>query len=124
MTLHSCHASDTNVLSGFGSAAGVFREYYFNHEPMKGNQLLASLGVMIVVSSHAGRPRVTAHLHEQGILQVMSPFLLHYLSSRPHQRKPMMWTGMIILVAASLGAAFSQTVSISPNVSDWQVSCS
>lgn len=34
---------------GFGSASGVFREYYFKHPPLEGNQLVASIGVLIVV---------------------------------------------------------------------------
>ena len=37
--------------SGFGSSSGIFREYYFNHPPLVGNQLVASIGVLIVVCS-------------------------------------------------------------------------
>ncbi|KAK1972399.1 MFS general substrate transporter [Colletotrichum sublineola] len=77
---------------GFGSASGVFREYYFKHPPMAGNQLVASIGVMIV-----------------GILQIMSPLLLRFLGRRPHQRKTMMWAGMALVAASSIGAAFSKT---------------
>ncbi|KAK5996162.1 MFS-type transporter pynF-like protein [Cladobotryum mycophilum] len=78
---------------GFGGASGVFREYYFNHHPpLVGNELVASIGVMIA-----------------GTLQITSPFLLHYLSGRSHQRKLMMWVGMIVLVTAAIGAAFSRT---------------
>jgi len=47
----------------------------------------------------------------QGILQAMSPFVLRYLSGRPTHRKPLMWSGMLLVVASSVGAAFSGTVS-------------
>ncbi|PHH68721.1 hypothetical protein CDD83_5999 [Cordyceps sp. RAO-2017] len=44
-----------------------------------------------------------------GILQVMSPFMLRFLTGRWKLRKPMMWTGMVLVVAASVAAAFSTT---------------
>jgi hypothetical protein len=47
----------------------------------------------------------------KGILQSMSPFLLHFIGNYPHYRLYMMWTGMVLVVASSLGAAFSTTVS-------------
>ncbi|KAK1590693.1 major facilitator superfamily domain-containing protein [Colletotrichum navitas] len=77
---------------GFGSAFGVFREYYFKHKPMAGNQTVASIGVMNL-----------------GTVQIISPLLLWFLGGRPHQRKPMMWVGMALVSAASVGAAFSKT---------------
>ncbi|KAK1973317.1 major facilitator superfamily domain-containing protein [Colletotrichum cereale] len=77
---------------GFGSAFGVFREYYFRHGPMAGNQVVTSVGVM-----------------SMGTLQIMSPLLLRFLSGRPRQRKPMMWAGMALVSASSIGAAFSMT---------------
>ncbi|KAH6646771.1 major facilitator superfamily domain-containing protein [Truncatella angustata] len=77
---------------GFGSCFGVFREYYFHHEPLAGNQLVVSTGVIQI-----------------GILQISPPFLLRYLSAKPAYRKGMMWLGMIMVVSASIGAAFSTT---------------
>ncbi|KAF4584153.1 MFS general substrate transporter [Ophiocordyceps camponoti-floridani] len=39
----------------------------------------------------------------------MAPFLLHYLSPRPHHRKVLMWLGAVVVVVSSLAAAFSKT---------------
>jgi hypothetical protein len=36
--------------TGFGATQGVFREYYFRHPPFEGNQLVASIGLLVVVS--------------------------------------------------------------------------
>lgn len=47
----------------------------------------------------------------QGLIQVLSPFLVHYLSGRPQNRKLLMWIGMGTCVAASVGAGFATTVS-------------
>jgi hypothetical protein len=46
----------------------------------------------------------------KGILQSLSPFLLPLIGNHPHFRPHMMWTGMVLVVASSLGAAFSTTV--------------
>jgi hypothetical protein len=46
----------------------------------------------------------------QGILQGLSPFLLHFIGTYPQYRMHMMWVGMVLVVASSLGAAFSTTV--------------
>ncbi|KAK1985473.1 hypothetical protein LZ30DRAFT_370695 [Colletotrichum cereale] len=35
---------------GFGATQGVFREYYFKTPPLEGNQLVASTGLLVVVS--------------------------------------------------------------------------
>ncbi|KAK8863402.1 MFS general substrate transporter [Apiospora arundinis] len=75
---------------GFGSCFGVFRAYYFTHAPLAGNQLVVSTGVIQI-----------------GILQISPPFLLRYLGARPAHRKLMMWLGMVIIVVATIGAAFS-----------------
>ncbi|KAF1932582.1 MFS general substrate transporter [Didymella exigua CBS 183.55] len=80
------------VTWGFGATQGVFREYYFKNPPFEGNQLVASIGLLIV-----------------GILQSLSPFLLHLIGKYPSCRLYMMWTGMTLVVASSLGAAFSIT---------------
>ncbi|KAH6639091.1 major facilitator superfamily domain-containing protein [Boeremia exigua] len=77
---------------GFGATQGVFREYYFKNPPFQGNQLVASIGLLVV-----------------GILQSLSPFLLHLIGSYPESRQYMMWVGMVLVVASSLGAAFSTT---------------
>ncbi|KAF3042471.1 hypothetical protein E8E12_009952 [Didymella heteroderae] len=37
------------VTWGFGATQGVFREYYFNNPPFQGNQLVASIGLLIAV---------------------------------------------------------------------------
>ena len=41
--------------SGFGASQGVFREHYFKSGPFKGNQLVASIGLLVVVSSDGRR---------------------------------------------------------------------
>lgn len=43
--------ADLTSLKGFGATQGVFREYYFNNPPFKGNQLVASIGLLVVVSN-------------------------------------------------------------------------
>lgn len=45
---------------GFGATQGVFREYYFNNPPFKGNQLVASIGLLIVV----GHARIQYSCHK------------------------------------------------------------
>lgn len=92
----SCWTADLILTTGFGAAQGVFREYYFRNPPFEGNQLVASIGLLIV-----------------GILQSLSPFLLHLIGSYPRCRVYMMWIGMVLILASSLGAAFSITVKTS-----------
>ncbi|OBR02640.1 Mch2p [Colletotrichum higginsianum IMI 349063] len=75
---------------GFGATQGVFREYYFKTPPLEGNQLVASTGLLVV-----------------GLLQTLPPFLLRIIGTDPRYRFYMMWSGMILVVASSLGAAFS-----------------
>jgi hypothetical protein len=36
--------------TGYVSAYGVFRQWYFQNPPFKGNQILAEIGVLSVVS--------------------------------------------------------------------------
>ncbi|KAK3214382.1 hypothetical protein GRF29_28g2912292 [Pseudopithomyces chartarum] len=78
---------------GFSATQGVFREYYLKHPPYEGNQLVASIGLLGV-----------------GLLQGLSPFLLHFIGRHPHVRPYMMWTGMVAVAASTFGAAFSTTV--------------
>lgn len=47
----------------------------------------------------------------KGILQTGSPFLLRLIGSCPQSRIYMMWVGMVLVVASTIGAAFSRTVS-------------
>ncbi|KAK2057369.1 MFS general substrate transporter [Colletotrichum caudatum] len=75
---------------GFGATQGVFREYYFRAPPLEGNQLVASTGLLVV-----------------GLLQTLPPFLLKIIGANPQYRFFMMWTGMVLVAASSLGAAFS-----------------
>ncbi|KZL77661.1 MFS monocarboxylate transporter [Colletotrichum tofieldiae] len=75
---------------GFGATQGVFREYYFKTPPLEGNQLVASTGLLVV-----------------GLLQTLPPFLLKIISTNPRYRYYMMWSGMVLVAASSLGAAFS-----------------
>ncbi|KAK1622018.1 major facilitator superfamily domain-containing protein [Colletotrichum phormii] len=75
---------------GFGATQGVFREYYFKTPPLEGNQLVASTGLLVV-----------------GLLQTLPPFLLKIITAYPHYRVYMMWSGMLLVVASSIGAAFS-----------------
>ncbi|KXH39810.1 Mch2p [Colletotrichum salicis] len=75
---------------GFGATQGVFREYYFKTPPLEGNQLVASTGLLVV-----------------GLLQTLPPFLLKIITAYPHYRLYMMWSGMLLVVASSIGAAFS-----------------
>ncbi|KAK7438828.1 Mch2p [Colletotrichum acutatum] len=77
---------------GFGATQGVFREYYFKTPPLQGNQLVASTGLLVV-----------------GLLQTLPPFLLKIITAYPHYRGYMMWSGMVLVVASSIGAAFSTT---------------
>lgn len=49
----SCaHADPISFTSGFGATQGVFREYYFKTPPFDGNQLVASTGLLVVVSNN------------------------------------------------------------------------
>ncbi|KZL87434.1 mfs monocarboxylate [Colletotrichum incanum] len=75
---------------GFGATQGVFREYYFKTPPLQGNQLVASTGLLVV-----------------GLLQTLPPFLLKIVGTNPRYRFYMMWSGMVLVAASSLGAAFS-----------------
>ncbi|KAJ4993377.1 Mch2p [Stagonosporopsis vannaccii] len=75
----------------FGATQDVFCEYYFNQPPFRGNQLVASIGLLVV-----------------GVLQVLSS-LMPLIGNYPHYRPHMMWTGMVLVVASFLGAAFSST---------------
>ncbi|KAK2038698.1 MFS general substrate transporter [Colletotrichum somersetense] len=75
---------------GFGATQGVFREHYFRTPPFEGNQLVASTGLLVV-----------------GLLQTLPPFLIKVIGAKPQYRFPMMWTGMVLVAASSLGAAFS-----------------
>ncbi|KAE9575430.1 hypothetical protein CGMCC3_g8662 [Colletotrichum fructicola] len=75
---------------GFGATQGVFREYYFKTPPFEGNQLVASTGLLLV-----------------GLLQTLPPFTIKIISSNPHYKIHMMWSGMVLVVASSIGAAFS-----------------
>ncbi|KAH9900478.1 major facilitator superfamily domain-containing protein [Xylariomycetidae sp. FL2044] len=77
---------------GFGSTQGVFREYYFKTPPFEGNQLVASIGLLVV-----------------GILQAGSPFLLKFIGAYPQYRFHMMWVGTVLVVSSTVGAAFSTT---------------
>ncbi|KAK1715144.1 major facilitator superfamily domain-containing protein [Colletotrichum lupini] len=85
---------------GFGATQGVFREYYFKTPPLQGNQLVASTGLLVVVR--------TLNFC-QGLLQTLPPFLLKIITAYPHYRRYMMWSGMVLVVASSIGAAFSTT---------------
>ncbi|KAF2117630.1 major facilitator superfamily domain-containing protein [Lophiotrema nucula] len=69
---------------------GVFREYYFTHPPFQGNSVIAVVGML-----------------SDGCLQVLTPFLLHYLNSRLRHCKKSMILGLLLCILASLGAAFS-----------------
>lgn len=42
--------ANVRIGAGFGATQGVFREYYFKHTPFEGNQLVASIGLLVVVS--------------------------------------------------------------------------
>ncbi|KAF5493745.1 Monocarboxylate transporter 4 [Colletotrichum fructicola] len=75
---------------GFGATQGVFREYCFKTPPFEGNQLVASTGLLVV-----------------GLLQTLPPFIIKIISSNPHYKIHMMWSGMVLVVASSIGAAFS-----------------
>ncbi|KAL0931402.1 Mch2p [Colletotrichum truncatum] len=75
---------------GFGATQGVFREYYFKTPPLEGNQLVASTGLLVV-----------------GLLQTLPPFLLKIIGTSSQYRLYMMWSGMVLVVASSIGAAFS-----------------
>ena len=46
----------------------------------------------------------------QGILQMLTPFLLRFLTGRAHLRKTCMAVGGVLVVAGSIGAAFAPSV--------------
>ncbi|KAF6804012.1 Mch2p [Colletotrichum musicola] len=75
---------------GFGATQGVFREYYFKTPPFDGNQLVASTGLLVI-----------------GLLQTLPLFLLKIITAYPHCKTDMMWSGMLMVMASSIGAAFS-----------------
>ncbi|KAK3314214.1 major facilitator superfamily domain-containing protein [Apodospora peruviana] len=77
---------------GFTISFGAFREYYFNQSMFSRNQTIAVIGVV-----------------STGVIQVMCPFLVHFLSGRAQLRKPLLYTGTAIVVAASIGAGFAHT---------------
>lgn len=39
-------------VEGFGATQGVFREYYFNNPSFNGKQLVASIGLLVVVRTN------------------------------------------------------------------------
>lgn len=49
---------------------------------------------------------------KQGLLQTLPPFLLKIISTYPHYKFYMMWSGMFLVVASSIGAAFSTSASV------------
>uniref|UniRef100_L2FQM0 MFS monocarboxylate n=1 Tax=Colletotrichum fructicola (strain Nara gc5) TaxID=1213859 RepID=L2FQM0_COLFN len=95
---------------GFGATQGVFREYYFKTPPFEGNQLVASTGLLLVVSQATFMDSFSKTQQRQGLLQTLPPFTIKIISSNPHYKIHMMWSGMVLVVASSIGAAFSTSV--------------
>lgn len=62
---------------GFGATQGVFREYYFKNPPFKGNQLVASIGLLVVVSIMSSK-MATEHLLQDVQLTMGRGFFKDY----------------------------------------------
>ena len=56
------------VCAGFGATQGVFREYYFRNPPFKGNQLVASIGLLVVVSFARFDPHRAREIGRTGLM--------------------------------------------------------
>ncbi|KUI59804.1 putative transporter ESBP6 [Cytospora mali] len=79
---------------GFPYCYGVFREYFFTHEPFKGDSLV-SVGGML----------------SNGVLQISLPPIIYTLNNFPSQRKNAMWLGCLICSGSAIGAAFTTSAS-------------
>ncbi|KAI0003114.1 major facilitator superfamily domain-containing protein [Xylariaceae sp. FL0662B] len=77
---------------GFLYCYGVFREYFFTHEPFQGASIVSTGGVLA-----------------NGVLQISLPFIIYALNRFPNQRKNAMWLGCVICDLSPIGAAFTQT---------------
>ncbi|KAM5465038.1 hypothetical protein MauCBS54593_006671 [Microsporum audouinii] len=77
---------------GFPYCYGVFREYFYTHEPFKGATIVSTGGMLA-----------------NGILQISLPFIIYTLNHFPKQRKNAMWLGCLICTTSAIGAAFTTT---------------
>ena len=66
---------------GFGASQGVFREHYFKSGPFKGNQLVASIGLLVVVCSGGGKGIINVLTFER---EYCNHCHLSHSSSSPH----------------------------------------
>ncbi|KAJ3498142.1 hypothetical protein NLG97_g1358 [Lecanicillium saksenae] len=78
---------------GWSYCYGVFRDYFFQHEPFKGQQLV-SVGGMLA----------------NGCLQLTLPVVIYLLNSRPKYRRPTMWAGAFICGISVIIGAFMTNV--------------
>ncbi|KAK2759175.1 hypothetical protein FQN54_003275 [Arachnomyces sp. PD_36] len=77
---------------GFPYCYGVFREYFFTHEPFKGAEIVSTGGMLA-----------------NGVLQISLPFIIYGLNNFPRHRKNAMWLGCLICTVSPIGAAFTTT---------------
>ncbi|KAI1811457.1 major facilitator superfamily domain-containing protein [Poronia punctata] len=79
----------------FPFAYGVFREYFFSHQPFQGATIVSTGGLLA-----------------NGVLQICVPFIIYILNNFPHQRKNAMWLGCVICSVSPISAAFTNSPSV------------
>ncbi|KAI0550345.1 major facilitator superfamily domain-containing protein [Xylaria curta] len=80
---------------GFPFAYGVFREYFFTHQPFKGATIVSTGGVLA-----------------NGVLQICVPFVVYALNNFPNHRKNAMWLGCLICSISPISAAFTTSAEV------------
>ncbi|KAI1321508.1 major facilitator superfamily domain-containing protein [Xylariaceae sp. FL0255] len=79
---------------GFPYCYGVFREYFFNNEPFKGQSIVSTGGVLA-----------------NGVLQITVPIVIYTCNIFPNQRKNAMWLGCLLCTVSPIAAAFTTSAS-------------
>lgn len=99
----------SNHVSGFPYCYGVFRAYFYNNPPFKGQNIISIGGVLSNVCSSL-LALLTKTICAQGVLQIALPPVIYYVNNFPKQRKLIMWLGCIICTVSAIGAGFATTV--------------
>ncbi|KAL8911487.1 MAG: hypothetical protein Q9171_003348 [Xanthocarpia ochracea] len=80
---------------GFAFNYGVFQNYYFEHEPFRGNPSLSVVGTVATGGFYLGAP-------------IMTPLVKRW----PRWQKPMVWIGWALMVLGLVGASFATTLPV------------
>ncbi|KAI4252173.1 MAG: hypothetical protein LQ352_004434 [Teloschistes flavicans] len=80
---------------GFALNYGVFQDYYFEHEPFRGNKSLAIVGTVATGGFYIGAP-------------VVIPLIKLF----PRCQRPMVWIGWALSVMSLIAASFATTLGV------------